>query len=347
MEQGVTVPSAQPALAGSRKQDLIAALQRRQPPTAVPIWELEFHAWDAVVGKHVVLGHEFEALSSTEQERALFTNAEIMLSASAELNFAALTGPNAYWEQSPGQLAYYCLPGDARFRQLQILKQLAGPELLLVGITSAIISANYDENFCLQMFEDPASVDKLAESYLQYGLELARRFRDCGAEALVSPSDIADNSGPFFNREQMDRWILPNLDRWGEAVAELGMFSILHSDGQLTPYLDAIADTNIDALQAVDPVAGMDMSRARQIVGDRLCLCGNVDCGLLLRGQPAQVYEATKKMLTTCKGGGGLVLGASNAVQPEVPVDNYRAMIQAWRDHGRYDEQVSSHTAKA
>lgn len=347
MEQGVIAPSARAPLGGGRKRDLVAALERQQPPAAVPIWELEFHAWDAIAGKHVVLGHEFESLGPAQQERALFANAEIMLSVSTELNFAALTGPNAYWEQSPGELAYYCLPGDARFRQLQVLKQLAGPDLMLVGITSAVIGANYDEEFCLQMFEDPASVDKLANDYLQYSLELACRFRDCGAEALVSPSDIADNSGPFFNPEQMERWILPNLNRWGEGAAELGMLSILHSDGQLTPYLDAIADTGIDALQAIDPVAGMDMQQAREIVRDRLCLCGNIDCGLLLRGQPEQVYEATRKLLTTCKTGGSLVLGASNAVQPEVPVENYRAMIQAWRDHGRYDEQVSSHTAKA
>jgi len=332
----VNVSPMQPPQRESRRQDLIAALQHRQPAHAVPIWELEFHAWDAVSGNHVVLGHEFESLTPADQERAMHANAEIMLSVSDELNFAALTCPNAYWEQAPGQLAYYVLPGDARFRQMQILKQVAGGDLVLVGITSAIIAANYNEEFCLRIYEDPQSVDKMAEDYLRYALELAKHFRDCGAEALVSPSDIADNSGPFFNREQMERWILPNLNRWGEAVAELGMFSILHSDGQLTPYLNAIADTNVDALQAIDPVAGMDMQRAREIVGNRLCLSGNIDCGLLLRGQPEQVYEATRKLLTTCKTGGSFVLGASNAVQPEVPVENYRAMIQAWRDHGRY-----------
>ncbi|MBE0698548.1 MAG: uroporphyrinogen-III decarboxylase, partial [Anaerolineaceae bacterium] len=56
----------------------------------------------------------------------------------------------------------------------------------------------------------------------------------------------------------------------------------------------------------------------------------------LVAGSPEEVYEETRELLTTCKAGGGLVLGASNAVQPDVPAENYRAMIAAWKDHGCY-----------
>jgi uroporphyrinogen decarboxylase len=100
--------------------------------------------------------------------------------------------------------------------------------------------------------------------------------------------------------------------------------------------LAAIAATGIDALQAVDPVAGMDMRRAKEMVGGRLCLCGNMDCGLLLLGTQEQVYASTRDLLMSCRQGGGLVLGASNAVQPEVRMGNYRAMIRAWKDFGQY-----------
>ena len=64
----------------SRKADMLAALQRRQPADRVPLWELEFHIWDQASGKHVILGREFEKLTSAQQEEALHTNAEIILS---------------------------------------------------------------------------------------------------------------------------------------------------------------------------------------------------------------------------------------------------------------------------
>jgi uroporphyrinogen decarboxylase len=180
--------------------------------------------------------------------------------------------------------------------------------------------------------DDPEGVDQLAETRLAEGVELAKRFRDCGVEAVISPSDIADNSGPFFNPEQMRRWILPYASRWAETARAMNMFSILHRDGNLTRYLDDLAGTGLDALQGIDPVAGMDMAQAKATVGDRLCLCGNVDCGLLLLGTPDKVYRNTSELLASQQGKPGFILGASNAVQPEVQPDNYRAMIQAWKD---------------
>lgn len=319
----------------NRKQDMITALEHRPPSGGVPLWELEFQAWDAASGKHVVLGREFEALSATGQERAMYTNAEIMLSVADEMCFAALSSPNAYWYQAPGELAYYCMPGETRFRQLEILRELAPGDLMLISTTGGIIGANYSVEFCGQMVDEPEAVDAMARKRLDGAMELAKRFRDCGAEAVISPSDMADNSGPFFKPEYMERWILPYLKEWSDRIRAMGMYAILHSDGNLTRYMDAIAATGIDAIQAIDPVAGMDMLETKETVGDRLCLCGNIDCGMLLRGTPDDVFAATRTLLETCKHGGGLVLGASNAVQPEVPVENYRAMIDAWKVYGR------------
>jgi len=320
----------------NKKDDMKAALEKRRPTTAVPIWELEFHAWDAASGKHVVLGKEFEALTPAEQEKAMYANAEIILSVAEEMHFAAVTPPHGYWYTAPGQLAYNVLPGEMRFRQLEILRELAPDDLMLIANTGGIIGANYSVEYCYKMFDDPESIDRLAENALANGIESARKMRDLGCEAAFSASDFADNSGPFYNPEQMERWILPYLTRWSNALREIGLYSILHTDGQLESYMDAIADTGIDAIQAIDPVAGMDMRKTKDIVGDRLCLCGNIDCGLLLMGTPEDVYESTKDMLLKCKDDGGLVLGASNAVQPEVPIENYRAMISAWKDHGQY-----------
>lgn len=322
----------------NKKNDMIAALSRRRPLNAVPVWELEFQAWDAASERHVVLGHEFEALDADGQEAALHDNAEIFLSVSEEMNFAAVSTPNVYWNEAPGKLAYYCLPDGARFRQMDILKRDCPDNLMLVANASGVISADYSEDFCEQLFEDPEAIDRLVREKLESGIRMAGQMRDHGAGAVFSASDIADNSGPFFNPEQMKRWILPSLYSWAEAVHEMGMFAILHSDGNLMPYLGAIAGTGIDALQAIDSIAGMDMARCREIAGDRLCLCGNVDCGLLLTSTPEAVFSATGDLLESVKDSGAFVLGASNAVQPDVPMENYRAMIAAWKKHGRYTQ---------
>ena len=328
-----------------RREDMRAALEGRLPAGAVPIWELEFHAWDPITGGHVVLGREFCALSPAEQERALETNAERLLSGAQALHHAALTVPGNYWEIAPGEPAFYWLPPEARFRQIELLKQAGGGELMLVAGSGGVMSmpgASEYVAFCYQLYDTPQEIDLRAALTLKHGLEAAKRLRDLGIEAVFSASDIADNRGLFFSPGQMDRFILPYLRRWAAAVKEMGLYAILHTDGDIRTCLEELAESGLDALQAIDPVAGMDMREVRVQVGDRLCLCGNVDCGLLVMGTPEQVYAATRDLLVKCKAGGGLVLGASNAVQPEVPIANYYAMIEAWQDYGRYDAAGSA-----
>lgn len=323
----------------SKKDDMIAALECRQPNGAVPIWEIEFQAWDRASGKHLVLGKELELLSLVEQERALYRNAKIMLRVAEDLHYAAISVPNGYWEQAPGMPAYYCLSGEARLAQVRILRELAPADLMLIACSGGIIGmpdATQYVEFSYKLFDAPEEIDEMARGYLSYGIEMAKKLQDCGVDAVLTASDMADNQGPFFNPEQMDRFVLPYLREWAAAVRAMGLYSILHSDGRLTPYISQLADSGINALQAIDPTAGMEMPATKQCVNGKLCLCGNIDCGLLLTGTPDEVSAATQELLLQCKAGGGLVLGASNAVQPDVPLENYRAMIDAWRVFGQY-----------
>lgn len=322
----------------SKKEDFKAALEGREPPGAVPVWELEFHAWDQASSRHVVLGEEFLALSAAEREKALHANAETLLSVSEEMHFAGLTVPGTYWEIAPGVPAHYWLPGDARYRQIEVIQEMGAGDLLLVAGSGGVMSmpgASTYLAFAYKLYDAPEEVDELARDALSRGLETARRLRDLGIEALFTASDIADNHGPWFNPEQMKRYILPYLSEWAAQVKRMGCYAILHTDGELTPCLEDIAHSGIHALQAIDPVAGMDILVVKRQVGGRLCLCGNLDCGLLVSGSPEEVYAAARDLLLGCKAGGGFVLGASNAVQPEVPIANYRAMIDAWAAHGR------------
>lgn len=322
----------------SKKHDMIAALQRRQPVGAVPIWELEFHLWDIASGRHVVLGEEFNHLSAAEQDKALHTNAEIFLTVAKDMHFAGITVPSGYWEISPSEPAYFWLANEPRFRQIKILKEIVPPDLMLIAGEGALIampSANDYMEFSYKLFDAPDEIDHRAQKTYDYGLENVKKLCDCGIEAIFTPSDIADNHGPFFNTEQMDRFILPYLTRWAKEVKVRGAYAILHSDGNLTPCLEVIADSGIDALQAIDPTAGMDIVKTKEQIGDRLCLCGNIDCGLVLTATERQIYDSTRKLITTCRDGGGLVLGCSNVLQSQTPIKNYMAIIDAWKDHGQ------------
>jgi uroporphyrinogen decarboxylase len=318
---------------------MIAALECRQPAGAVPLWELHFHCWDQVSSQRIVLGREFERLPPPEQDRALGRDVEVMLSVAEELGFSAMTIPDGYWEIAPGEPSYSWLPQEARLELMRRLRRAADPDLMLIAASGGVISmpgASEYVEFCYKLFDAPQEIDERARQTLASGLEAARRMRDAGADAVYTASDIADNHGPFFSPPQMDRFILPYLHTWAEQVVEMGLYAIMHADGNLDPVLDDLAASGIQALQAIDPVAGMDIASVKRRIGDRVCLCGNVDCGLLLTGPGQEVYASTRELLKTCMPGGGFVLGASNAVDRRTPIAHYREMLRARRDFGSY-----------
>jgi uroporphyrinogen decarboxylase len=325
----------------SRRDNIIAALSNHQPSGRVPLWELEFHLWDQVSGNQLVLGHDYQRLTEPEKDRAVHSNAEIFISVSERLNYSALTMPSQYWEIGPGMPAYFWLPEEGRDRQARVLRKMAPVDLMLVANCSALLGMPMSEdyvNFAYQLFDAPDEIEALAERRLHDGIRDARRFCDLGVEIGLSTSDLADNHSTFMNPQQLDRFVWPFLDRWVEALREIGMFSILHSDGNLHACLERIADSGVNCLQAIDPTAGMDLHQVKQQVGNRLCLAGNIDCRLLLSNNPKAVFGATRDLLNNNKQGGGLILGASNAVQSVVPIENYFAMIQAWNEFGGYSK---------
>jgi uroporphyrinogen decarboxylase len=321
------------------RDQMLTALAGGQPSEHVPLWEIEFHVFDRYVDAPLILGRTFAHLTPAEQESALQHNAEVLVTVAQRLGHSALTSPGSYWEVAPGVPAYYWLPGDFPWKQLGVLRRTAGAELAIIKNVSGMImppsGADY-EAFCYRLFDTPEEIDQLAQTTLERGLADARRARDLGADAVMNACDIADNHGVFFNPKQFARFWEPYLHRWTTAVREMGLYSILHSDGDLTAILTALAASDLHALQAIDPIAGMDIVAVKRRVGERLCLCGNMDCGLLQFGPVERIAAETARICEAVKPGGRFVLGASNAVFAEIPLEHYEAMLAAWRVHGRY-----------
>lgn len=47
------------------------------------------------------------------------------------------------------------------------------------------------------------------------------------------------------------------------------------------PILDQMVECGPDALHSLDPQGGVSLKKVKEMVGDKVALCGNVNCGLL------------------------------------------------------------------
>jgi uroporphyrinogen decarboxylase len=313
---------------------MLDAFEGRIPKQA-PTWELEFHLWQKFTDKPYVVGTPFAKLTAAEQDVQIGRNAEVMVEVGEELGFSGITIPAWYWEAAPGEPSFSWLPEPARDALMKRLIELAGDRFFWVSHVGGVMGMppahNYVEFSC-RLFEEPEEIDRMARERCDEGKRQAERWAALGADGFLMPADMAMNTGPYYNPEQMDRFIFPYLAEMAETIRSVGGKSILHTDGNVMPLIDGIADSGVNAIQALDPIAGMHLDKVKSAVGDRLTLCGNVDCCTLLAGTPEQVREQTLQCLEKGAPGGRFVLGVSNVVEFEGPKENFQALVDAWRD---------------
>lgn len=185
--------------------------------------------------------------------------------------------------------------------------------------------------------EDPDTADRVAELGADYKIRLMEAAIRAGADAVVSGDDYASANGLLMSPKHFRRFVLPHLKRSVEAAHRLGVPYIKHTDGDLKPILDDLVGAGIDALDPIEPAAGMDIGWMKQRYGDRLALVGNVDCSFVLPfGTEQDVEEAVKETIAKASPGGGHVLASSNTIHPAVKPANYRRMVETARRWGRY-----------
>lgn len=318
----------------SKKQDFLEAVNMQQPENAVPIWELHFHLWETMSGERFISGTDFVALSSNKKkDDALKRDADIICKVAEDLHFNAVSIPDRPWN------CPYTLPMEDRLKLAALLRKV-NPDFYVVagGGANMGMPSNFDgyEEFCYMLFDDPKKIDEMAKNRFINGMDNLQRYSNAGIEATYSGADYADTRAPFFTQSQMERFVLPYLTKWVERCKELNIIPIQHTDGNVMPLLEQIIGSGVMAMQAVDPTAGMDMKTTKEAVQGRMCICGNIDNGVLILESPEFVYNEAAKILNECKDGGGIILGASNAVVMETPKENYVAVIEAWKDFGQY-----------
>jgi len=163
-----------------------------------------------------------------------------------------------------------------------------------------------------------------------------------GVDAIIGGEDWAGKNGPLISPRHYRQLVIPRLQTLVRECHRLGVLFIKHTDGDITRVEeDLLVESGIDAYQAIEPQAGMDIAKLKQRYGQHLTLMGNVDCAHLLTfGTTEQVQAETRRIIQAAAPGGGFVLTSSNSIHSGVPVENYLAMLEANRRFGQYPIEI-------
>ncbi|OHB71133.1 MAG: hypothetical protein A2V70_14350 [Planctomycetes bacterium RBG_13_63_9] len=191
--------------------------------------------------------------------------------------------------------------------------------------------------FLMDMIDRPRLVHELIEVALSYDIPAMVRMVEAGADVIVFGDDYADKNSTLMSPKHFREFILPGLKRCVDAAHEAGAYVVKHTDGNIMGVIDMIVDTGIDALNPLEPQAGMDIGLIKHQYGDRIALVGNIDCGYLLSQAPVEeVRRVTRETIQTAAPGGGYCLSSSNSIHSSVKPENFLAMVETLREYGAY-----------
>jgi uroporphyrinogen decarboxylase len=212
--------------------------------------------------------------------------------------------------------------------------------LMLHGdATYGIPSGSDMTEWCARAAEDPAGMQREAALRVDEALDRGQRLAEHGGiDGFALCADYCFNTGPFLPPQWFDDFVTPYLVRLVQGYRSQGHYVIKHTDGNIMPILDRLVDAGPHALHSLDPQGDVDMAEVKRLVGDRVCLIGNVNCGLLDSGTDEECIQSARQALRNGMPGGGYVFSTSNCIYTGMSLSRYELILDVWRREGSYQQ---------
>jgi hypothetical protein len=220
----------------------------------------------------------------------------------------------------------------------RVLADLGG-ERMILGSADVQIGSTWDwaETFLVGLVQAPGLIERYLDVQLKTALMLGEALLQRGVDGLHGGYDWAASRAPIFSPRHFRKFVFPRLKQITELCHRYGGVYVKHTDGNVNSLLEGMIESGVDAFQAIEPRAGMDIAAIKQQYGDRLTLIGNVDCSTVLVNGPVEaVKEETARVIRAAAPGGGFLLSTSNSVHPGVAPEYYLAMLETAREMGSY-----------
>jgi uroporphyrinogen decarboxylase len=311
----------------------IAALELQPISGRVPHFELVFFLTMEAFGKvHPIHRNYSQWIQMQEKERRLHREemAQIYIDTAERFEHSAI-----FMHPNPDTI-------DETKQMIDLIREKTGEKYFLTrhgDATFGIPSGDTMLEFVYKMKSKPDLVKQEAQKMVDDALDCAVKIAQHGGlDGYTLCSDYCMNTGPFLSPAMFSEFVTPYLKQLVQGYKELGFYVIKHTDGNILPILDDLLSAEPHALHSLDPQAGMDIASIKRSCGDKICLIGNVNSGLLDTGTEEEVVESVRYALKHGMPGGGYIFSTSNCIYTGMRLSRYELMLKVWQKEGNYSE---------
>ncbi|MFH1538885.1 MAG: uroporphyrinogen decarboxylase family protein, partial [bacterium] len=189
------------------------------------------------------------------------------------------------------------------------------------------------DNFMLDLAGDPqkvkAACECLLDGFIEVGEATARLAG--GKRILVGASRI---SGSFISPKMFEELFFESFLEIVNRLHRDGFSIMFHLDNDYTPLLDYFLE--FPKKCGIMHLDQTDLYHAKEVIGNHLCLMGNLHPGLLANGKPEEVEAECERLIKEVGAGGGFILANACEVPINTPFENLHALKRAVEKWGWY-----------
>jgi MtaA/CmuA family methyltransferase len=207
------------------------------------------------------------------------------------------------------------------------LKELCGYEKAVVGFMGApfrcAAALRGTNKLYIDIKKNKEQLHHLLEyatiNELVFGIALAHM----GADVIM----ISDptSSGDTISRSQWEEYGFIYTKQLVKHLKKTGVKIFFHVCGNVLDRLDSFTRLGVDGISVDEKV---DLAEARRIVGDRVCLIGNVSPADIVLKTPEEIREKCRECIEKAGKEGAFILSGGCMIPPEAKNENIRAMVE-------------------
>jgi uroporphyrinogen decarboxylase len=192
------------------------------------------------------------------------------------------------------------------------------------------------EEFLLDLLERPAWAECLLGRLAAQRRTMAVAHVEAGADVVQCGDDIANQNALMFAPAIWRRIMLP---LWRDIWQELKRINPdvriwYHSDGNISAVVDDLVDAGLDILNPLQPEC-LDIDTIHRRHGAHLTFDGTIGTQSTMPfGSPEDVRNRVRDVIGNYGANGGLIVSPTHVLEPEVPVANIDAFVDACREYG-------------
>ena len=191
------------------------------------------------------------------------------------------------------------------------------------------------KEFSLDLYRRPdkvvAAMDRVVDDLIHTGIGGMTGMKQATKWGFRT-AFFAGTRATFLSPKQFDRFAWPYIKKGVLAYVDAGITPLLHFDSNWTPYLHYFRE--LPRGKVVLEIDGQtDIFKAKEVLGDHLCIMGDVPAQLLKLGTPDDVRTYVKKLIDVVGKGGSFILSTGCDCPIDAKPENVKAMIEVGKTY--------------